>query len=417
MPVPPEAPLSYYYDALDQSSIRPLTRVFDLSLLVRKATGKRREAANLDARDRVLLPSTWWQPRMGYKPVSVNDMLTGAGTGTGPAPGPWTIVGAKTEGVSRGFTAQDAAGDRFAIKFDVPDSPEMSTGADVVASKLYWAAGYNTPDNSIAYFHREDLVVSPRATRMVGGKKVPLTAAIVDELLLGLRPEPDGSYRVIASRFLPGKPIGEWRYEGRRKGDAEDMVPHELRREIRGMWVINAWLNHTDCSARNTLDTYVTGGGRSFVRHNLLDFSGCLGSASIAAQPLRSGHEYWVDFRTIGRSFFTFSLFPYDWEASVDPGLVSVGFIDSDTFEPGAWRPYLSNPAFDVRTTRDTQWGARIVGSFTDAHIRAAVEQGRYSDPRATEYLVRILAERRDKIVRKWLPAGEAAVVLSTNTP
>ena len=48
--------------------------------------------------------------------------------------------------------------------------------------------------------------------------------------------------------------------------------------------------------------------------------------------------------------------------------------------------------------------GARIVAAFTDDHIRAAVARGRYSDPRAAEYLTRVLIERRDQIVRRWLP-------------
>ena len=413
MPIPPAAPLSYYYDAFDQSITRPITRTLDLSILARKLGGGRREAANVDAQDRVRLPSTWWQPRIGFKPLSVDDMLTGAGPGTGPAPGPWTVVGAKSEGVSKGFTMKDSAGARFAIKFDTPACPELGTGADVVASKLYWAAGYNVPDNAIATFRREDLVIAPGTTRTVAGKKVPVTAAFLDELLRGVPREPDGSYRVVASRYLPGKPLGEWRYDGRRKGDREDRIPHELRREIRGLWAINAWINHTDCSARNTLDMYVADGGRSFVRHHLIDFSGCLGSASIAEQPMRSGHEYWVDFRTITGALVTLAVPPARWEHSIDPLLPGVGFVDAETFDPGAWRPYLPNPAFDARTERDIKWGARIVAAFTDEHIRAAVEQGRYSDPRATEYLVRILEARRDKIVRRWLTAGEAVAAPS----
>ena len=58
MPVPPPQPLSYTYDACDQSVIRPLTRLFDPALLVRRVTGARRESADLDAQDRVQLPTT-----------------------------------------------------------------------------------------------------------------------------------------------------------------------------------------------------------------------------------------------------------------------------------------------------------------------------------------------------------------------
>jgi hypothetical protein len=411
VPLPPETHISYYFDAFEQGVSRPIARGLDPTRLVRRLGGKPREACNVDDQDRAQLPSSWWQPRLGYKPVSIEELRAGPGPGTGPAPGRWSVVKAKTAGVSKGFQMKDSQGVRFAIKFDPTPFPELATSADVVVSKLYWAAGYNVPDNSIAYFRREDLDIAKDATYTLAGKKVPITSGFIDSLLLGVPRQADGRYRVVASRFLKGKPLGEWRYEGRRGADVEDLIPHQLRRELRGLWAINAWVNHTDCSARNTLDMYVTDGGRSFVRHHLIDFSGCLGSASIAPQPLRSGHEYWADYGKLAKSLVTLALPPYRWESSVDPGLPSVGFIDSKTFNPAAWRPYLQNPALDERTERDIKWGARIVAAFTDELIRTAVETGQYSDPRATEYLVRILEERRDKIVQRWLTSEELAEV------
>lgn len=415
MPMPPERKLSYAFDAFEKSIVHPAARAFDPSLLVRKLSGHWREAANVDEQDRVRLPSTWWQPRLGFKPVTVEDMMTGPGPGTGPAPGLWTVVRAKTTGVSKGFQIKDASGVQFAIKFDPALYPELGTGPDVIASKLYWAAGYNVPDNSIGFFRRESLTVSPKATTTVAGRKVPITEAFLDDLLRDVPQEADGSYRVVASRFIDGKPLGEWRYDATRKGDLEDQIPHELRREIRGMWAINAWINHTDCSARNTLDMYVTDGGRSFVRHHMIDFSGCLGSASIAPQSKRSGHEYFLDYGGIAKSFVTLGLPRYRWERATVPDLRGVGFIESQTFDPDSWRPYIPNPAFDQRTERDIKWGARIVAAFSNEHIRAAVESGRYSDPRTVEYLVRILQERRDKIVQRWLTAEETSAALNAD--
>ncbi len=409
IPMPRATSISYYYDAIHQSFVRPATRALDPALLVRKLGVGRREAANVDEQGRVRLPSTWWQPRVGYRTVTVHDMLTGAGPGTGPAPGKWSVVRAKTEGVSKGFQIKDANGVRFAIKFDPPASPELTTSADVVVSKLYWAAGYNVPDNTIARFRRDDLVVGAGATYDIAGKKYPITKAFLDDLLRDVPVAADSAYRVVASRFLKGKPLGEWHYEGRRKDDVEDRIPHELRREIRGLWTINSWTQHTDCSARNTIDMYVTDGGRSFVRHHLIDFNGCLGSASVVSQTPRNGHEYLVDYGTVTRSLGTLALPPYRWEHGVDPNLPSVGYFEADTFRPQSWRPFIPNPAFDARTDADVKWGARIVAGFTDELIRAAVEAGDYSDPRAVEYLVKILEERRDKIVARWLGSEVAA--------
>jgi hypothetical protein len=77
--------------------------------------------------------------------------------------------------------------------------------------------------------------------------------------------------------------------------------------------------------------------------------------------------------------------------------------VESEVFDPSNWRPDYPNPAFDDRTERDIRWGARIVAGFTDDHIRAAVAAAHYTDPRAAAYITRILIERRDKLVERWL--------------
>jgi len=411
-PTPPsETDISYYYDLFEQSAVRPCTRMLDPSLWVRKATGNPREAVNVDANGQVRLPSTWWQPRAGFRPVGVAQMLQGPGSSAGPAPGRWTVTRAKTQGVTPGFFIKDAAGTRFIVKFDPPSCPEMATGADVVSSYLFWAAGYNVPANAIAYFRAESLLIAPDAVAIdEKGRKVPMGREFLERLLERVRREPDGSYRAMASRLLAGKPLGPYEYSGRRRDDPEDLIPHEHRRELRGLWTICAWTGHADSRAPNSLDMWVNEDGRSFVRHYLIDFGSCLGSGAIAKRSYQTGHEYFVDYGVMARSAVTLGLVPAKWESSVDPELPSIGFIDSKTFDPKGWRPDYPNPAFDERTPRDIRWSARIVAAISDDMIRAAVEQGRYSDPRATEYLTKVLIERRDKLARAWLaPADTAA--------
>ncbi len=406
---PPQAThLSYDYDALDQSLIRPATRLGDPALWVRAISGRRREAANVDEHDQVRLPSTWWQPRLGHRPVTVAQLEHGPGPGTGPRRDqPWRIVGLKTQGASLGLRIKDSDGQIFQLKFDPPGWPEMGSGADVVASHLFWAAGYNVPDNAIVNFTRGELQIGNDATYSDSlGHKRPITWKRIDDILARVPRSPDGRYRAVASRFLPGTALGEWEYRGRRKDDPDDLVPHQLRRELRGLYSVAAWLNHTDGSARNTLDTWVTAGGRSFVRHHLIDFSGCLGSASIDRQPYPNGLEHLLDFGTAAHSAVTLGLIPFPWERTVDPHLTAVGFFEATAFEPLNWKPFLGNPAWDERTMRDMRWGARIVAAFTDEHIRAAVRLGRYSNPEAEEYIVRTLIERRDKLVRELLGAA-----------
>ena len=64
----------------------------------------------------------------------------------------------------------------------------------------------------------------------------------------------DGSYRAVAARAVPGRPLGGFRYYGTRSDDPNDIVPHEHRRELRALKVFGAWTNLVDMKAGNTLD-------------------------------------------------------------------------------------------------------------------------------------------------------------------
>jgi hypothetical protein len=50
----------------------------------------------------------------------------------------------------------------------------------------------------------------------------------------------------------------------------------------------------------------------------------------------------------------------------------------------------------------DAFWAAKQVATFTDAEIRAIVETGKLSDPRATDWITDCLIKRRDKIAHAW---------------
>ena len=408
---PPKATdISYYYDNFEHSIVRPITRQLDPVHDLRALTGHPKEAANVDERDEVRLPSTWWQPRAGYRPVSVAQMLAGPGPGTGPAPGTWTVTRAKTQGVTPGFFIKDAAGARFILKFDPPGNPEMATSADAISCVLYWAAGYNVPDNTITFFRPEDLVIAQGATYVdERGIKRPMSPEFLTHLLSKLPRRPDGTIRAMASRLLSGTPLGPFEYRGRRKDDPEDLVAHELRRELRGLWAIAAWTNHADVRGPNSLDMWVDDGGRRFVRHYLIDFGSCLGSGALGARAYPTGGEYFVDYGVSAEELLTLGLVPFAWEKTVDPHYPSIGFIESRAFDPVSWRPDYPNPAFDERTARDVRWGVKIVAAISDDMIRAAVERGQLSDPKAAEYLTRVLVERRDRLVARWLGAGKVA--------
>jgi hypothetical protein len=388
--------------------------MLDVARIARKVSGHPREAANVDEHDQVRQPSTWWQPRIGFRPVTIDQMLTGPGPGTGPAPGRWTVSKGKDQGVTPGFQVKDSKGDKFLIKFNPPGFPDLANQVGVIGSRLLWAAGYNVTDESVSSFRLEDLDVASDATYTdARGTKRPFTREYLEQVLTRADRRADGSYACLASRFLEGKPLGPYEYRGRRRDDPEDLIPHELHRELRGLWTICAWLNHADSRGPNSLDMWVTENGRSFVRHYLIDYNAILGAGAKGGRAYQTGSEYTVDFQVMATHLARLGLAPFPWERSVDPQMPSVGFVESEVFDPASWRPDFPNPAFDDRTERDIRWGARIVAGFTDEHIRAAVASAHYTDPRAAEYITRVLIERRDKLVQHWLGTKPAVTSVS----
>ena len=140
---PREREISAAYDLMHQSVIRPAARAFDIARLGRKLAGNPREAANVDDSDQVRLPSTWWQPRIGFRAVSVEQMLKGPGPGRGPAPGPWTVTKAKSAGVSPGFEVW-VDGQKALDVMAVPNTGGWQTWVTQSSAPFAMAAGNHT---------------------------------------------------------------------------------------------------------------------------------------------------------------------------------------------------------------------------------------------------------------------------------
>src|SRR5215210_5646484 len=363
-----------------------------------------RRAQNVNTIDEVP-DSSWFTNRIiGPTPMTVDAVATGPDTGSGPAPGKWTVVSGKSDGITPGFTILDSAGQRWFIKFDPPKWREMATGAEVAVTKLFYALGYHVPENHITKLTRDNLGIDDKATiTAADGGKRRLTNGDIDRLLkMGAR-DADGSYRVIASKALPGKPIGPFLYVWTRPDDPNDIVPHEHRRELRGLRVFAAWTNHVDTKAINSLDTLVTEKGRSFVRHHLIDFGSTMGSASLGPREYDEGHQYIADAVDTFKGLISFGLYIPSFHLIDYPRFKSVGHFSAQHFNPPKWKPRVPNPAFRRARPDDTFWAARRVMAFTDEMIRAAVKAGQYSDPAAEKHIADTLIARRDAIGRVWL--------------
>jgi hypothetical protein len=401
----------------DASAVKPvdLSQQYDFIENTFKNVGDRtdRPAVNINTVDQVP-DSSWFTNRVGREAWSVEQYAKGPNAGQGPTPGEWKVVGAKSEGITPGLTIRDSAGDMYFIKFDPPSNPEMSSGAEVISTKFFYAFGYHTPENYLAALRRESLRIEP-GTEVADqdGRLRPMDDDDLDELLERAARHPDGTYRVIASKALPGRPLGHFRYYGTRPDDPNDIHPHEHRRELRGLSVFAAWLNHDDSRSINTLDVMVRDGGRSSVRHYLLDFGSTLGSGSTQAQTTRAGNEYIWEARPTLITMLTLGFYVRPWVKIPYPDIPAVGRIESTYFRPEDWKPEYPNPAFRTARPEDRFWAARIISHVPAEAVRAIVESARYTDTRATEYLVDTILARKAKVMRLWLNGTNPVVDFS----
>ena len=123
--------------------------------------------------------STWFTNRIGLFPLPPSALELGPNERRGPShEAPWKVVGAKNQGVTPGFTIEDATGQRYLIKFGPVTAPVAPTAAAVVSQRLFWAAGYWVPQDEVVHFRPEDLVLAEGVeVRDESGEKRPMAQA------------------------------------------------------------------------------------------------------------------------------------------------------------------------------------------------------------------------------------------------
>src|SRR5262245_10148117 len=163
----PDDPIAREPESQDASKAAPYdqSELYDLSynLFVNsghKASGLR--AQNLNTIDEVP-DSSWFTNRIGTRPMTIEELVRGPIVNAPPDPSKWTLTREKTSGVHPGFTATDAKGDTWFLEFDPPYFPEGATGAVAVATKVFWAFGYNQVESFLTRLDRKRVEFDPAA--------------------------------------------------------------------------------------------------------------------------------------------------------------------------------------------------------------------------------------------------------------
>ncbi len=402
IPEPRSTDPSLIWQTIDRTTFEQVDQLFDLERSFGKLSGSPREAYNINSFDEVP-DCAWYTNRHGVSPMTAEEIMRGPAQNGGPdTTAAWTVIRAKIQGATPGFWIEDARGDRYILKFDPPGYPDLGTGAAAMASRFFYAMGYNVPQETIVFWRPENLIVKKgiRYTARDGTERA-FTDEDLQEVLSEVNRLPDGRIRSLASLALPNVK-GPFKFDGRRRDDPNDWCPHHHRRELRALYVFASFANHWDIKDQNTLDIYDEKDGRRFLRHYLIDFGSTFGSAGNRPQDPVHGYRNLFDLRDVFVSLFTLGLKKWQWEGIGEVINSSVGFYETDVFHPAKWDPIYPIPAFENMTDRDAYWAAKILMSFRDEHIQALIEAGQYGDPEAETLLFRLMTARRDKIGRYW---------------
>jgi len=401
-----KAPEEYYspfaWDGANYMVFHPVARFF--------AVDPAGPATNVNALDEVP-NSSWFENRLGSRPLTAAEVSRGPCTDkvldpSGPD-GSWTIDKGKDNGANPGFRVNIKGIGKFMLKTDPETEPDRATGATAIAARIYHAVGYYAPCDSVVYFRPSLLKLKPGLTVTNNeGVSNPFDQARLDGIMKQASHR-NGLVRMVASAWLPGKPLGPYRYEGTRDDDPNDAVPHEDRREVRGARLVAAWLNHFDTREQNTMDVFLPldkdkKDGPGFVRHFIIDMGDCFGSQwSVDGISRRLGNSYVFDGGHVAEDFLTFGTKQRPWELARRTGGI-FGYFSARDFDPEGWRGEYPNPAFMRMTERDGAWMARLLARFTDELIGAAVKVGQY-DSVSEQYLTQTLIARRRTILQRYL--------------
>ncbi|MDB4943331.1 MAG: hypothetical protein JWP97_2865 [Labilithrix sp.] len=401
----------FAWDGANQIAFRPLARFF--------AVDPAGESLNVNAFDEVA-DSAWFTNRLGAAPYDAALVTKGFCDkeldGDAAEDGAWPIDQGKPNGANPGFRVNVPGAGKFMLKSDPEGEGERATGATAIATRIYHALGWWSPCDSVVYFKPSSLKLKEglQVTDNTGVTR-KFDAAMLKKILDGAQHRGE-LVRMVASKWLPGRTIGPFTYEGKRKDDPNDVIDHEDRRDLRGARVVAAWLNHFDSREQNSMDTWMAVDAKNadstpgHVRHWYIDLGDCFGSQWAEDQiSRRLGFSYYLDFEHVTEDFLTLGLIERPWERAVRKG--TFGYFSTRDFDPDTWKGGYPNPAFVRMQEADAAWAARKIARFRDDLVVAAVKVGKYTDPGDGDFLVKTLIERRDIVLRRYLaklsPIGE----------
>jgi hypothetical protein len=398
-----------YWDGAEQMVLRPLSESVGLV-----TSG---ESVNVNSLDEVP-DSSWFTNRLGLRPVSLDELRQYACPKDkilDPDSTPdhaWVISEGKTSGSTPGFVMKVEGKGKYLVKVEA-HGPDRQVASSVIGEAVFWLTGYYASCEQALWVRPSIFKLTPGLRARDGnfGEMYDFNQKALDALF-AKSTKKDGLLRVSASSWVPGHGLLQFRWEGTRKDDPNDVIPHENRRELRGARLIAAWIGNVDSREGNSFDTWMadTKGGApdsspGHVIHYQLGTSAALGNVWTEDDLARRlGYSYILDWGDVATDFVTLGAErrPYETVQKV-PGQEIFGYWNVTDFQPDRWKNEYPNPAFDRMTERDAAWMARILARVTPEMVHELTEMGKLSHPENRAYLEAVLEGRLTKVLERYL--------------
>jgi hypothetical protein len=406
------------WSGLDHVVFRPVSEAFGVPV-----SG---EAVNVNSLDEVP-DSAWFTNRRRLR--SDSDPLLGACVPSlildpdGSAEGSWVVDHGKEDGAASGFRVTVPGKGKYMFKADPASQPELQTAASVVGAAIYHGAGFNTACEQIVYFKPSLLKLAPGLHYRHNTLEdlIDFDRKALDRVLASC-PRRGELVRMHASAWIPGYVLGPFHYDGTRSDDPSDVIPHENRRDLRGLRLLAAWTDNVDSRDANSDDTWfadrrtVPDASPGHVVHYCMDFSHTMGPDFGDRQRTeRLGYAYLYDWVDMAEDFLGLGIPRRPWfRPPGDPGYELFRNFEVHSFVPDEWKMQWGNPAYTRMTEHDGAWMARILARFTPEQVRGFATMAQFSDPKNTAHLADVLEGRLIRILDRYLtrlsPIGELRV-------
>ncbi len=400
----------FYKDLFDQNFYQEGTNQLDLGRWGRKLFRKKIPSADITVFDEIL-DSSFFNRRQGYAKLSLKELERGSAETEGPdLSQKLTVIRNEQNGLYPKLWVEDARGDRYTLQFDPISNLELTTAAEVIASRFYHAIGYNVPQYTILLFRPDQIRVAADAVSdEETGFRKPLTQELLEKHLSFLPQTQEGFYRASACKVFEGVSQGSFSFDSKRKKDPTDPFYHRDRREIRALGIFSAWLNQNDLREGNTLELRTSENGKEIVTRYLTNFRSALGASGENVKAPMDGYEHLVDYGETAKAILSLGFWEKPWQkkwknAQNKNGFSpAVGYFNNIYFDPGKYKNQFPYEAFRSITRADALWAIKILLAFSNEDIRAMAKAGKYTRPEDETEIVKTLAERRDLIASYWL--------------